>query len=611
MASAAPHHQAFFEEANDDTGSVVEDSKTTASPRKEKPNTGRSRREKLSSHSSDSSAPQTDNELPTPPAAQPPRRSRESRESRPKDKEARQPPREKERPRDPHRERDRERDRERPRNRDGEQRAERPKSSKTVTFPTSESTRRPKPILHSNTAESPDAYRRPKGVIPDNPTHFGLSPGHTPSGTNRPRTNSRPSSYYGAGSRPPASNERWHTQMQQQNQHPFAPVPYSSSPFAAPPPPMLPPSGYHAPLPPAHDYFTSGAMGGPVGSMSSTPTQHLASRFMQRPSSASGFRPQPLPSAPQQQYDEYYDQEPFVPTGINRRSSISRREIEDRQMMPPPPMPMPLARSMTTGPNGGPFRPPPQAAPPLRRLTHYKYEDDDLAAADNSLYRDVGPSRSTSYSYGENAAPPRRPRQDSVTYDHNSYQIEPATSTGRRHSYYGSSSGSVDYQDQLRQAELYQGKMAGDQMASGQMPLTRDSLDKVTRPKRSSDKSSRSTRSSVSRDESDYWAASNTTRTTRSGAGDGENSIRIMGGKGGATVRVGELEIQCPEGEIIINQDGGSTRGSDRGSTVWGDDRPTPRRIANVPYRPRANSQAPPHGRSQYSGSYENYAGHI
>jgi hypothetical protein len=169
----------------------------------------------------------------------------------------------------------------------------------------------------------------------------------------------------------------------------------------------------------------------------------------------------------------------------------------------------------------------------------------------------------------------------------------------------------VDYQDQLRQAELYQGKMAGEQMSSGQLPLTRETLDKVSRPKRSSDKSSRSTRSSASRDESDYWAASNTTRTTRSGAGDGEHSIRIMGGKGGATVRVGELEIQCPEGEIIINQDGGSTRGSDRGSTVWGDERPTPRRIANVPYRPRANSQAPSHGRSQFPGSYENYPGHI
>lgn len=332
--------------------------------------------------------------------------------------------------------------------------------------------------------------------------------------------------------------------------------------------------------------------------MSSTPTSHLASRFLlQRPTSASGYRPQLPPSGPS--YEEYYDGDPYHQQGaaLARRPSKSRREAEDRRQMPPPALP-PM-RSMTTGPmKGGPFLPPPPGPPKL----HYKYDDDDLAAADPSMYREV-PSRNASWAYGEVTAPPRRSRRESVTYDNEGYQIEPAGNR-RRHSYIGTSAGSTDYHDKLRDAEKYQGQLSG-----GTVPLTKETLGKVDRQKRSSDKSSRSTRSSASRDESDYWN-SNTTRTTRSFAGEGDTSIRI---KGGATLRLGDMEIQCQDGgEISITQDGSTRGGSERGSTIWPEERPDRRRqIDNVPHRPRPTSQAASYTRSQFVGSYEGYPGRI
>lgn len=289
---------------------------------------------------------------------------------------------------------------------------------------------------------------------------------------------------------------------------------------------------------------------------------------------------------------------------VRRPSSTKKkhREEEDRRRMPPPPRPV------TAAPRQSAFRGPPSHPPPPpvqpRGSIGFGFDDGDFDG-DESLYREI-PARSASYSYayGEGAVLPRS-RRESVSFEGPAYRIEPSTSSGRRHSYYGGSGGSgdsLDYEDKFRAATAYQDDVAG----SYTLPLTAETLRKAGQ--RSSDKSSRSTRSSDSRDESDY-RQSNTTRTTRSSAGDEDITIRVTGS---ATLKLGGAEIQCQDGgEINITQpaSGRSAGISDKDSSIYSDDRRT--RIDRLPIRTRASSQAASswnRGPVEYD-PYESYGG--
>ena len=142
-----------------------------------------------------------------------------------------------------------------------------------------------------------------------------------------------------------------------------------------------------------------------------------------------------------------------------------------------------------------------------------------------------------------------------------------------------------DYESRLRQANSYQEDVGGTPV-----PLTAEFL---RRQQRREAGSSRSTESSISRDESDY-RKSTTTRTTRSGTGpDDENvTIKITGN---ARVMIGGTQIDATDGgEINILRrksirDGSERANADRGGGSRIDDRRS--RDERPPGRARASSQ--------------------
>lgn len=337
--------------------------------------------------------------------------------------------------------------------------------------------------------------------------------------------------------------------------------PLSSSAFYQPPPtpftPSYPPpspsymqqvrySIAPAPAPPQTDYFGSYAMSAPERPVSARP---LHSRFdpPSRTSSAFGSRPvsQDINDAYAAGY--YDDAYTSASEGVaSRRESIrvpsrsshrlSKTEA-DMLAMPPPPVPRPILR-----------RPP----------TEYSADSSD-GYEGRTLIRNDSRSRRPSIN------------RNSVSYDIGGphERIETANN-GRRRSYYGqsASTGSGGYEEKIRQASAYQvdvGETA---------PLTAEGLKKHQRRQAGS---SRSTKSSASRDESD-WRKSATTRTTRSGSGgDSENvTIKI---NGTARVSVGGAQIDCPDGGEIEIRNGqkairnGSERSSEYGGPPRIDDR--------------------------------------
>ncbi|KAK2058117.1 hypothetical protein LY76DRAFT_67573 [Colletotrichum caudatum] len=490
-----------------------------------------------------------------------------------------------------HAERERERERER------EQR-ERAAPKKSAVRPSAKHVKTA-PVVHTQQA---DQYRRPR--FEDNASQYGIQPA---SGS-RPRAMStRPSSYYGPGSRPPTSNKQWHST---QASSPFAPPP-NPSPFA--PSPHAPPlASQHAPSPfapgpipvPMHEQspFTPGASYPPPawgpGSVPypmqppppQTPTDYfppdlmassprhsnLARRFQQRPSSAMGHRSMSSSSFDYEDYGSTYEQENIV-----RRQSLKIRDVEDRKLMPPPP-----PRSRTAIPPRQAIRPP----PPQRQIASHGYESDDFDG-DESMYQEIVPR---GYEYDDGViSRPRSHRRSSSTYSREGYQIEPvpAPRSSRRHSYMAGESGSISqakYDSAAAAALAYQNGVSG-----AVEPLTAAALSKAEKKS----KSSRSSGSSGSRDESEFRRSA-TTRTTRSFAGDGEDiTIKVTGQ---AVLRVGNAEIQCQDGgEINISQPG-RIGGSDRASTIYSDD---PRgRMERLPIRARSPSQSDSYSHAQYDG---------
>ncbi|TLD24775.1 hypothetical protein PspLS_05616 [Pyricularia sp. CBS 133598] len=421
-------------------------------------------------------------------------------------------------------------------------------------------------------------------------------------GVSRPRAGTgdpsyRHSSYHvNTASRPPLANARYSAQYPIPGTQ-MLPVPPMAGSF--PPPQYLPPQGpppwgmpplvHHMhppqPPPPMGDYFTP-----PLG-----PTRSLESRFESmsmghsRSASAMGHR--------QARYEDgRYDQENRNPTvSVQRRASAKTKKrdeqarMEDRLRMPPPARPHSTApRQISTGP----FRPP-SRGPGENPFTPRTPTTAELEP----------------FNYAQERARMRRPSVTSrrpMSYDHGAYQTEVATTRtdrNRRNSYYGGAPLENKTADQIAAAQAYQNAVEG-----GPPPaLTAEALRKAERRSRAAP-SSRSTRSSASREESDFVQKSATTRTTRYSDEGEDVTVRV---NGRATLKMGGAELQCKDG-VELNFSRGTSaaigEGSDRSSYIDpADDRRIGKPVrSSTSHRPRTSSQAGSYGRVGYAG-YEDY----
>lgn len=546
-----------------------------ASPTKERPNTGKSRADKRPTprkkESSSTSISPTESDSTARSRSE--RKAKEAKEAR---KYAEREFKDLER---------RRRDKRRAEEDDAERRAARAEAkareaSKALrkTRPTAPKHSQTQPIIQQH------AYKRGH----DDPSYYGVQ--QPASSGSRPRQ-TRPASYYaGQGSRPPITNMGWH-----QGQHPSTPLvgTYPPPMYGGPPPggppqsPTGPPAGYfdNAPMQPrGHD--------------------HLKQRFDRpaRPASAMSMKTASPMSYPRDDYDEEQ-------LRISRRPSRSKQHTDDRRKMPPPDfIPRPQSAMPQT-----PYRPPPAPLqrPPSRQ--HQKppsahrrsvgfadqrggYDDSDFLGEDG-LFHDMSPDPS----YEQRRTALARSHRKSGTYE--DFDVMPASSRGKRASMYGTGAlgtGGVSLEeDKYMDALRYQ-----DDVGGAQMPLTAETLRKASKPRPSH--SSRSTRSSQSRDESEF-KRSNTTGITRSSSGNNDDvTIKLSGA---ALVKIQGAEIECADGGEITfsSRPSGSRSGSDQASTVYQleDSRSRVERKA-LPHRARAPSQSDSQSRG-YPPKYAPY----
>jgi hypothetical protein len=206
--------------------------------------------------------------------------------------------------------------------------------------------------------------------------------------------------------------------------------------------------------------------------------------------------------------------------------------------------------------------PPPIIRPGiLRRSTEYP------RGTDYTL--DPDPYRDGRTEYRREGSRPRRSSSNrhSVSYDlprgDESVRVEAANSGRRRSGFYEppTSTHVPAYEDKLHKAATYQEDVGGPTV-----PLTAETL---KRQQRRHGGSSRSTKSSQSRDESDYKKSA-TTRTTRSMSNDNDENVTIKV-TGQARVMVGGAQIHCDEGgEIEIKRQKSLRDGSERSNSEYG-----------------------------------------
>lgn len=588
---------AHVEDAEEDSGSSVGGIESTRkyamsevprSPIKERPNTGRVRGDRRVIHPDSEEDSLTDSDD-TP-------RSAKKDKARPKD--PRRPPHN---PRDRERELDREqRDRERRRRErklreeEDNRKARAQSRDKDRESRTLKKTRPPGP-KHALTQPviQQGPYRR--GHF-DDPAAYGVQ--QPAASGSRPRAQTRPASYYaGQPPRPPMANMGW------QGPHP---PPFPVGTF---PPPQMYPMGPPPPSPAGPPSFFEGVpIPHPHGH------DHLRYRFDMRPSSAMGFQTNSSIGYPPEEYD--YEEEPVHHR--TRRPSRTKKADDDRKKMPPPDFFPPKRTQSARPPQTAPFKPPPsqRERPPSRQnqrpsnannrrsvgfVDQSGFDDSDFLGEED-LFHDMSPE----HNYDQRRAL-ARVRRGSVAYEQQGYEIVPANSRARRSSMYGHGAlegGGVSLEeDKYLDALKYQDDVSGGPL----VPLTAETLRKAS--KRGEVASSRSTRSSASRDESEY-KRSNTTGLTRSSSGNNNDDFTIKV-SGATVVRVSGAEIECNDGgEITVSgRQGagqGSRTGSDKESTVYQleDSRSRVERKA-LTHRPRAPSQSDSQSRSYASSHYD------
>nr|CDP25342.1 Putative protein of unknown function [Podospora anserina S mat+] len=453
-----------------------------------------------------------------------------------------------------------------------------------------------RPALKPTRTAPPDARYSRKSVDAHDAQYFGVNepaPAPAPAAT-RPRSKTtRPTSaYYGSSpSRPPLTHQnRYYSQTPgPQMNSGFAPPPLPNPPqWSGPPPPGPPPPPAPMSAPMQIPYPQPGSspvvMNGPGPEYFSRP---LESRFgsYTRPQSAMGYRPQQPPAI---EYGNEWE-EPQAPPSkqLARRPSTNRRmskvETDDKRMMPPPPRRPQSARPL---PSSG-FQPPAPSTPISRRTLY-----DDIERTEDDLFNlsPMGPADYNNAGHSTNLAfRPKPPRMSSGLadeaygdYDYNPMPVEPYGKHLRRSSYFGESAASSSaYEDQVRSATRYQEELMG----GSPLPLTAETLAKA--------RNGGSSRSSGSRDESDY-RQSYTTRTTHTSAHDEDFTIRV---KGNTTLKIGGAEMECHDGAEINITKNGATLGyrgggsdasygdhDDRHTRVDLDDRRT---RVDFPVRPR------------------------
>jgi hypothetical protein len=371
-----------------------------------------------------------------------------------------------------------------------------------------------------------------------NPGYYGISPVSAPAARpsmempniSRPM---RPQSYYGGmpapspDNRPPLARSAF-----------YIPPPGTSYPPAAPSPSWM---NYAAPQH-QNDYFSQPQ---PQGR-----PRPLTERFIsqnadpiQRTASASGVK-----ELTQAYFNATgYDGENMHPTPI----SIRRRskEMEDIRAMPPPPRPDGIRRnsSIRRVPDS---RDLPGTFPDYR--DQLEDEDPYEQRVARTRRREELPRRRSSTSRGGYAYEPGM--------EPSRVRIE--TPTGRRRSYFGEAPPRPAYEDKVREAAGYQEEVDGGPSIN----LTAEALRRAQRP----EGSNRSTRSSGSRDESDFQKRSATTRTSMSQrVVDGDDvTIRV---KGNATINVAGAEINCDDGaEVNFVRRKSIRNGSERSGSDYG-----------------------------------------
>ncbi|KAI4602037.1 hypothetical protein KJ359_010903 [Pestalotiopsis sp. 9143b] len=395
----------------------------------------------------------------------------------------------------------------------------------------------------------------PRNIPSDDPAHYGI-PHRSITATStsgRPRAHSRPQSYYNV---PPLSQSAYYP-------HQASPLSYGVSPQWGGGP-LLGTSPFGtSPMSHPNDYF-GGRAEYAVGN-----GDRLASRFESRPRSSMGNYGT--------SFEDRYDFEAPSPharqDSVHRKPSLSKRttkDSEDRRTMPPPPRPQ------TTGARQH-FKPPPSQS--HRKSVNFDEDDSDVGT---DIYDDI-PRGATVDFLKEMPIRSRRPSQGTVRrqslgleYPVDDYAaIEPDRPKARRQD---RRSVSYSIEDKMQSASRYQNAVTGT--APAPAPLTPDNLRRVK-----NSTSSRSTRSSASRDESSF-RQSETTKTTRSGSNDDDITIKVPSG---AVVEYGGAKIRCANGgELTVGRSGGSDRG-----TVFDDDlRSHARRTERSAMRPRASSQS-------------------
>jgi hypothetical protein len=393
----------------------------------------------------------------------------------------------------------------------------------------------------------------------------------------------RPLSYHAAfgapGHGPPISNQPFW-------QHQAATSHY---------PPLAPSATFIPNAPPPSEYLPSPS---PLAA-----SRSLNERFgqPQRTGSGFGFRDPII----QQRLRDDYDDGGYTSTTESGQPRASIRTLSNRKIirtqaemdydaMPPPARPA----SARPGPSI------------LRRSTEYA---PDVVTAPEPEFRDRG-----SRIYRDESAPRRSSvSRHSGVYELGDRRVEAANSGRRRQSYYGQSasngsgaSGASGWEDKAARAASYQ-----DGVSGSAVPLTADML---RRQQRRQGGSSRSTKSSGSRDESDYRKSA-TTRTTRSVSSPEDENVTIKV-VGQARVTVGGAQIDYNDGGEIEIKRQKSVRGSDsvRGGSEWsnseygGDHRRTDDRRTSRIDKPAGHSRrrsvsyarAPPQFAHQYPPQY-------
>ncbi|KAF4121822.1 hypothetical protein GMORB2_1662 [Geosmithia morbida] len=624
---------AFMEEADEDSGSSVEIragtrvyalSEDQPSPPKERPNTGKYRR---------GEGPNS-----------PPRGTKERGESR--------------KERDPRPYRDQGREIAHHERRDSESAARRMRAEAKADRDSAKALKnsRPQSLRHANTqpaVQQPPPYRRPHADAPG--VYGGPPPQRAPS-RSRPRAASRPANHYDGqmGPLPPVTGGWAASPMGPPPLFPSSgPGPYdfeySQSPYSQSP--ML--GGAHMAAA-MHGGMLSGSPGGPgFYEMAPPPpqgpppvTRDLRQRFEPRPSSAMGYSSTASRSYRHDDYPDYPDypeEAPYGSTGgggggHQRRPSRTQRQQkdDDRKRMPPPDLkpqriPSMPRRPSTTANTVTPFQPPPQRPssrhqtrppPPSHRrsvgftdpdLLDEEDDEDDDDDEDNLLTHEDLFHDSPEPSYHQRRRSVHRPQRGSfAVYDDDDHDSQPlARRRSRRGSTYGGAAlgtggVSLTEENKYMDAVRYQEDVSG----GPQMPLTAESLRKANK-RGEGVASSRSTRSSASRDDSEY-KRSNTTGLTRSSNGNNDDfTIKVSGA---AVVRVNGAEIQCENSEITFSN-GMATRAGDLdgGSALYEleDDRSLHRERKALPHRPRAPSQGDSQSRGYLPGyaPYEPYDG--